>query len=597
MLQSTSASSSSAPSSSSIPSSTLQWKVLIYDIPGRSIISPLLSVSHLRSLGVTLHLLISTTRTAIPAVPAVYFLEPTEANIRQIALDAKNNLYGAGFHLNFTRKLPRALLELLGSLLVQYNCVNAIQSVVDRYLDFVALEPTLFTLNHKQSYSLIHGHQATEQSVNEYMETCVSSLTSLLSLYPGSPVIKTPTQGPANYLGTMLAKSLKDTPNPSARGTLTRPTLLILDRSDDVATSLMHSSTYQSLLADTLAYDSNRVKVPSDTGGTVSYDLDEEKDVFWRKAKFLTFPEAIEFHQEELKRITSAEEAIRNKTTSLSDDTKHLSDAVSSLPELLEQKKLLETHTHLLQQVMTQVSKRDIPVYFDLELKVMEGLKINAENVKKDVTELLQSSAENTELVKDKLRLVLICCLYLRLDKSEVEIYKATLITQASGDAEVIELITKSIDAARALAATREGFTVGSANTPPVSGGLGGGSRQSELLNKFTSSAISSATGLLATASAAVAGMAGRERTCRAARLVENVVANKEGLDLATFDPSSSSQFPETPATPVVIVFVLGGGGFEERRNLAKVRGVQSLVYGCTELAGGGLLEQLGSLA
>jgi len=201
---------SSSPSAS--PSASLKWKVLIYDIAGRSIISPLLSVSALRSLGVTLHLLISTTRTAIPAVPAVYFLEPTESNIRQIALDAKNNLYSAGLHINFTRKLPRPLLELLGQLLVQYNAVAAVLSVVDRYLDFVSLEPTLFTLNHKTSYKLVHGNTATEDSVNQYMETCVSSLTSLLSLYPGMPIIKTPTAGPGNYLGSMLCKSLKVRP-------------------------------------------------------------------------------------------------------------------------------------------------------------------------------------------------------------------------------------------------------------------------------------------------------------------------------------------------------------------------------------------------
>jgi len=221
-----------------------------------------------------------------------------------------------------------------------------------------------------------------------------------------------------------------------------------------------------------------------------SYDLDEEKDEFWRKAKFMTFPEAIEFHQEELKRITTAEEAVRSKTNVVADDTKNLSDAVSSLPELLEQKKMLETHTHILQQIMGCVGRRGIPDYLDLELKVMEGLKINADNVKKDVAELLAGAGE----VRDKLRLVLICCLYLRLDKSEVEIYKSTLVTQCGGDPGLIALVTKSVDACRGLASTKEGF-VESLSSAPTSGGGGGGSRQSELLNKFTAGAISGAAG------------------------------------------------------------------------------------------------------
>jgi len=90
--------------------------------------------------------------------------------------------------------------------------------------------------------------------------------------------------------------------------------------------------------------------------------------------------------------------------------------------------------------------------------------------------------------------------------------------------------------------------------------------------------------------------MAGRERTCRAAKYVENVVCNREGLDLATFDPASNAANPETPATNVVVVFMLGGGGFEERRTLAKLRCVQSLVYGCTQLGGGDLVDQLAGL-
>ncbi|GMI20094.1 hypothetical protein TeGR_g12627, partial [Tetraparma gracilis] len=245
----------------------------------------------------------------------------------------------------------------------------------------------------------------------------------------------------------------------------------------------------------------------------------------------------------ELKRITAAEEAIRSKTTDLADSTQHLTDAVESLPLLLEEKKRLEMHTRLLQRIMGEVSKRDVPVFFDLEMKVMEGLKINAENVKKEVEAMLKGSGE----VLDKLRLVLICCLSLRLDPSEVDSYKAALVSQAhaAGDTAALALIEKSVKAARGVAATQNPASMATAPSPPTSSG---GSQQSELLNKFTSKAISSATGLLATASAAVAGMAGHERT------------------------------------------------WEERRNLSNVRGVKSLVYGCTEMCGSDVLQQLGQL-
>jgi hypothetical protein len=74
------------------------WKVLIYDQFGQDVISPLLKVGDLREHGITVHMyasdlcvamtdarLLHTERQAIPDVPAIYFFEPTEDNIRRIA--------------------------------------------------------------------------------------------------------------------------------------------------------------------------------------------------------------------------------------------------------------------------------------------------------------------------------------------------------------------------------------------------------------------------------------------------------------------------------------------------------------------------------
>ena len=42
------------------------WKVLIYDKTGRDILGPLISVKELRDLGETLHLMLHSSRDAIP---------------------------------------------------------------------------------------------------------------------------------------------------------------------------------------------------------------------------------------------------------------------------------------------------------------------------------------------------------------------------------------------------------------------------------------------------------------------------------------------------------------------------------------------------
>ena len=94
-----------------------EWKVLVYDSAGSEVIAPLLSVGELRKLGVTLHLRLDQPREPISDVAAVYFVRPTEANVRRIADDLKRRLYRS-FHLNFAHKTPRELVELLVELLL-----------------------------------------------------------------------------------------------------------------------------------------------------------------------------------------------------------------------------------------------------------------------------------------------------------------------------------------------------------------------------------------------------------------------------------------------------------------------------------------------
>jgi hypothetical protein len=44
-------------------------------------------------------------------VPAVYFVQPSSANVKRIASDLGGALYEV-YHLNFSSSLPRALLEV-----------------------------------------------------------------------------------------------------------------------------------------------------------------------------------------------------------------------------------------------------------------------------------------------------------------------------------------------------------------------------------------------------------------------------------------------------------------------------------------------------
>jgi hypothetical protein len=86
------------------------WKVLVFDDLGRDVISSVMRVSDLRSMGVTMHLHISNARTPIPDVPVVYLLEPTAQNLQGMTADLEKGLYTPAY-INFLSSIPRVLLE------------------------------------------------------------------------------------------------------------------------------------------------------------------------------------------------------------------------------------------------------------------------------------------------------------------------------------------------------------------------------------------------------------------------------------------------------------------------------------------------------
>lgn len=84
-------------------------------------------------------------RDAIPDVPAVYFVLPTEENLGRIGQDFQKNLYDY-YHLNFISPISRERLEDLAAFALEANAVAQIQKVFDQYLNFISLEDDMFIL-------------------------------------------------------------------------------------------------------------------------------------------------------------------------------------------------------------------------------------------------------------------------------------------------------------------------------------------------------------------------------------------------------------------------------------------------------------------
>uniref|UniRef100_A0A8C1B851 Sec1 family domain-containing protein 1 n=1 Tax=Cyprinus carpio carpio TaxID=630221 RepID=A0A8C1B851_CYPCA len=550
------------------------WKVLIYDRFGQDIISPLLSVKELRDMGITLHLLLHTDRDPIPDVPAIYFVMPTEENTDRICQDLRNQLYES-YYLNFISAISRSKLEDIASAALAANAVNQVTKVFDQYLNFITLEDDMFILcNQNKEHISYHG---------------------------AVPIIRCPRGNAAEMVAVKLDKKLRENLRDARNSLFTgdtmgtgqfsfqRPLFVLADRNLDLATPLHHTWTYQALIHDVLDFHLNRVSVEESQGSEASpagarpkkknkksYDL-TGADKFWQKHKGSPFPEVAEAVQEELDTYRAQEDEVKRlksimglegeddgAISMLSDNTAKLTSAVSSLPELLEKKRLIDLHTNVATAVLDHIKSRKLDVYFEYEEKLMSKSTLD-----KSLLDIISDPDAGT--VEDKMRLFLIYYITSQQPPSEADLeqYKKALV-DAGCDLSSLNYI-KQWKAFTKMAATPANY--GSSGVKPM--GL-----FSRVMNTGSQFVMEGVKNLVL-----------KQHNLPVTRILDNLMEMKSNpvSVLVCFSLSLRPFIFSLISTNIkhAIVFVVGGGNYIEYQNLVdytKARQGKRVLYGCSEL-------------
>eukprot|EP00939_MAST-03C_sp_MAST-3C-sp1_P001108 g1108.t1 len=364
-------------------------QIFVYDEFCRDIVTPLLTVSDLRDCGVTLHMTLHSKRERISDVSAVYFVEPTEENVRRIAEDCENDLYGS-YYLNFVSSLPRPLLENLAQRTLAKGRAARVAKVVDQHLQFVALETDMFTLNLRNTFSSYFDRTATEKSIETKMEQIASGLFSAMVTMRHVPIIQCPKGGAAEAVARRLEKMIRYDLNTSdslfegseqlasassallgrrrgvdgadggggggnrtsdgsgashrsadggddadVDGSLfgaQRPLLLLIERSTDLVAVMRHSIVYQDLVHDLLdGCELNRVTFTnSRTGEKETCALDPEHDPFWAEHAGDEFHVAVKVNNSELQALNAKVDRLQRLATQQARNGAPPADAASS---------------------------------------------------------------------------------------------------------------------------------------------------------------------------------------------------------------------------------------------------------------------------
>ncbi|KAL1334988.1 hypothetical protein HN51_063937 [Arachis hypogaea] len=568
------------------------YKILIYDRFCQNILSPLIHVKDLRKHGVTLYFLIDKDRNPVHDVPAVYFVQPTPNNINRILSDASRSLYHS-FHLNFSTSIPRPLLENLASGTLASDSIQRISKVHDQYLEFITLEDNLFSLADKSCFVQLNDPSAGDREIEGIVEKVVNGLFCVLATLAVVPIIRCPRGGPAEMVASALDQRLRDhllsknnlfSEAGNFVNSFQRPVLCIFDRNFELAVAIQHDFRYRPLVHDVLGLRLNRLNVQGEKGGMRSYELDSS-DPFWAANGSLEFPAVAEEIETQLNKYKKDVDEVNKRTggthgaefdgTDLIGNTKHLMNAVNSLPELTERKQVIDKHTNIATTLLSEIKQRALNNYVKTENAMMRGTL-----EWKDLLGVLKGPG--TQM--DKLRFAI---LYLisseTINQSEVDTVEAALRES--------EVDTAAFQYVKKIKALNASFA--SANSASRSNIV-------DWAEKLYGQSISAVT-------AGVKNLLSGDKQLALARAVEALIEGRPNPEIDSyliFDPRAPKSGSGTSSSHLkgpfkeAIVFMIGGGNYVEYCSLQELSQQQQppkhIIYGATELLTGvDFVEQL----
>ncbi|KAH7429258.1 hypothetical protein KP509_09G038700 [Ceratopteris richardii] len=564
------------------------YKVLILDRFCRDILSPLIRVNDLRKHGVTLFFTIDKERQVIPDVPAVYFVQPTAANVERIIRDASKGVYET-FHLNFSSSIPRSLLENLAAGSLKGDCTQRISKVFDQYLEFITLEHGMFSLGQPLTYVQLNDPHAEDKDVEMTVESIVNGLFCVIVTLGVVPIICCPKGGPAEMVASQLDSRLRSHLNERNNlfmeaghlgSSFQRPVLCIFDRNFELTAALQHVWSYRPMVHDILGMKLNRV-----VQGGKPYELDDS-DPFWVANSSAPFPKVAEVVELELKKYKQDIEAVNRKTGAkgemsfdeqeLLGNTKHLMNAVNSLPELTERKKMIDKHTNLATALLGEIKSRSLDGFYNIEDDMLGRGSVDKN--------ALLSVLKGKGTKEDKLRTAIVYLL-------AVETTPATEVEAIEGALREADIGLSSFLYVKKMKSLNSTFAAATA---------GNRNNLVDWAEKLYGQSLSAVT-------AGVKSLLSGGRQLAVTRAVEALLEARAGPETEaylTFDPrvpKSSSKVHIQGSFKEAIVFMIGGGNYNEFLSLQelgqRLQPARNIMYGTTEvLSGKEFVEQLSTL-
>ncbi|XP_059442296.1 SNARE-interacting protein KEULE [Corylus avellana] len=395
------------------------WKVLIMDKLTVKIMSYSCKMADITDEGVSLVEDIYRRRQPLPSMDAIYFIQPSKENVIMLLSDmsGRTPLYRKAF-VFFSSPISRELVNLIKK---DTTVLPRIVALKEMNFEYFAIDSQGFITNNERALEELFGDEMNSRQAAmclNVMATRIATVFASLREYPNvryraaKSLDATTMTTFRDLIPTKLAAGVwdclmkyKSLPNFPQTETCE---LLILDRSVDQITPVIHEWTYDAMCHDLLNLEGNKYvhEVPGKTNGPPEKKevLLEDHDPVWLELRHAHIADASERLHEKMTSFIAKNRAAQIQHGSRDGgelSTRDLQKMVQALPQYSEQIDKLSLHVEIAGKINRTIRESGLRELGQLEQDLVFG-----DAGMKDVIKFLTTKEDTAR--ENKLRLLMI---------------------------------------------------------------------------------------------------------------------------------------------------------------------------------------------
>lgn len=402
-------------------SSSTGWMILVMDERATRIISSALSMYDVMENRITLVEPLARNRQPFREMEVLYVASPTEDSVRLIVADFDSDSHAkySDVHLFFLDKVSLDVMQL-----IQFSptLLNRIKTFKEINLNFLSAESNVFNLDHPETLIKLYKTPSDPthplKLARELATMCITLNEFPIIRYQESSRV-------AREIAIAVQNILTDLKKSDRSGNFwfhgdnghterERGQLLVLDRTFDLVSPLMHDYTYQAMIHDLLPVRENVLTYKLDTNAGTTIEktaLLSDNDELWVEFRYQHIARVIASIKDRMSDIIQHNAgAALSKHSGADMSIMSMAQAIKELPEYRETMSKLSQHVQMSQKCMDSFGAMNLLTLSQLEQTMTTGMDEDGKDVKQPTVVKMLSDQLRTGALStlQKLRLLTI---------------------------------------------------------------------------------------------------------------------------------------------------------------------------------------------